>query len=90
MADSPPRPGTGSEADHGSPPAVPRWVKVCAIVAGVLLLLAVLALLTGLGGQHGPDRHAGAGDPAPVGAAQIQVSSADGAHRAAPTVGALR
>ncbi|WP_274560814.1 hypothetical protein [Streptomyces spiramyceticus] len=62
MADSPPP----------APPAAPRWVKVFAIIVGVLILLVVIAKLTGLGGDHGPGRHMGTGGAAPVGVAAIQ------------------
>ena len=34
----------------------PRWVKVSAIVAGILLLVVVAVMLLS-GGQHGPARH---------------------------------
>ena len=47
------------------PPRMPRWVKVSAIVVGVLILLFVLLQVTGLAGDHGPGRHlSGAGLPA--------------------------
>jgi hypothetical protein len=36
---------------------MPRWVKVTAIVAGVLVAIFVVLQLTGVGGQHGPGRH---------------------------------
>ena len=36
-------------------PGAPRWVKVSVIVAGVLVVLVVIALL--VGGDHGPGRH---------------------------------
>ncbi|WP_395111484.1 hypothetical protein [Actinomadura sp. SCN-SB] len=48
--------GTGP-ASPGSPPRMPRWVKVSAIVVAVLIVLFAVALLTGLGGDHGPGRH---------------------------------
>lgn len=62
MADLPPYPGA------------PRWVKVSAIIAGVLALLVVILLLFG-GGSHGPGRHlasdgAGGQGPAVKGAQQ--------------------
>ena len=38
-------------------PGTPRWVKVSGIVVGVLTLLAVIVMLAGVGGQHGPGRH---------------------------------
>jgi len=45
-----------------TPPGAPRWVKVSAVVAFVvlvtLILIAVLA-----GGDHGPGRHIGAVGP---------------------------
>jgi hypothetical protein len=44
MADLPPYPGT------------PRWVKVSGIVVGVLVLVALFVVLTGIGGPHGPGR----------------------------------
>ncbi|KUM36452.1 hypothetical protein [Arthrobacter sp. EpRS71] len=34
----------------------PRWVKVSAIVAGILLLVAVAVMVLS-GGEHGPGRH---------------------------------
>jgi hypothetical protein len=38
-------------------PGMPRWVKVSGIVVGVLVLLAVIITVTGMGGPHGPGRH---------------------------------
>lgn len=38
---------------------VPRRVKVLVLVTAVLVLLAVLAVVTGVGGEHGPGRHLG-------------------------------
>ena len=37
-------------------PGTPRWVKVGALVAAVLLSLLVLVMLVA-GGEHGPMRH---------------------------------
>jgi hypothetical protein len=37
-------------------PGTPRWVKVGALVAGVLVSLVVLVMLVA-GGEHGPMRH---------------------------------
>ena len=45
LADQPPYPGT------------PRWVKVAAAIAILLLLLLGTILITGVGGPHGPQRH---------------------------------
>ncbi len=53
MAEPDPR----SAADRHAPPGMPRWVKVSAIVVGVLLLLFLVLKLTGIGGEHGPGRH---------------------------------
>ena len=50
MADRPPYPGT------------PRWVKVFGIIILVLVLLVVIIVFTGVGGEHGPGRHAPSGD----------------------------
>lgn len=55
-----------------APPRAPRWVKVSAIIVGVLILLVVIVKLTGLGGDHGPGRHTGAGGAALVGVTEIQ------------------
>lgn len=49
----------------GAPPKAPRWVKVSATAVGVLLVLIVVAELSGLGGDHGPGRHTG-GSGTPV------------------------
>jgi hypothetical protein len=70
MAD-PPRsrdPGdaaAGVAAEGGSPPGMPRWVKVSGIIVAVLVLLLVIVLL--ISGGHGPRRHLsdGAGGHAP-------------------------
>jgi hypothetical protein len=48
---SPPARGPGAVY-----PGTPRWVKVGAIVAVVLVLLLALALVVA-GGEHGPMRH---------------------------------
>ena len=45
MAEPPPYPGA------------PRWVKVLATGALAVVLLALIAIATGLGGPHGPQRH---------------------------------
>lgn len=42
--------------------ATPRWVKILAMVAAVLVLLAAVMLLSG--GNHGPGRHLGGGSTA--------------------------
>ncbi|WP_151484971.1 hypothetical protein [Streptomyces albicerus] len=82
MADPLRHPATGDNTgvgpDRGSPlstpPRAPRWVKASAITVGVLILLVVIMKLTGLGGNHGPGRHMGAGDPTSVGVTEIQAA----------------
>lgn len=49
-------------ADSPSYPGAPRWLKVCGIIAIVLVLLAVIIVVTGAGGPHGPGRHMQSGD----------------------------
>ena len=53
----------------GPDAGMPRWVKVSLIVGLALVVLFVLAQVTGLGGDHGPGRHGpgrhGAGSDTP-------------------------
>jgi hypothetical protein len=51
MAEPTPRP-TGS-----TPPPMPRWVKLSAVVVGALVLVFVILHLLGGAGGHGPGRH---------------------------------
>ena len=60
MADPPPYPDaddSGGGPERESANGTPRWVKVFGIIALVLVLLGVVLLLTGRGGEHGPGRH---------------------------------
>lgn len=50
----------GSKRAAGQPHVTPRWVKVLGISAVVLVALAGIAMVTGIGGTHGPWRHMGA------------------------------
>jgi hypothetical protein len=59
------------EAGAGTPPGMPRWVKVAAAIAGLLLLLFLVLQLTGVAGEHGPGMHSSAGRPAAEGAAAV-------------------
>ena len=62
MAALPPdsaRAGVG--LDDGPSAGTPRWVKVAALVAVVLVVLIAVMLAFG-GGEHGPGRHTGSGD----------------------------
>lgn len=42
--------------------STPRWVKVLGIIIIALILLVAVALVTGIGGPHGPGRHVPPGD----------------------------
>lgn len=70
MADPPAYPNPGDDTDvgphRGSPPGMPRWVKVPGIIVGALVLLFVILQLLGVGGEHGPGMH-GPGAQAPDG-----------------------
>lgn len=65
-------------ASSGSPPHTPRWVKVSALVALVVVLLIVALLVFG-GGRHGPGRHGSSGS-APVSGGQ-EHAPPQGGHR---------
>ena len=56
---------TGVGSNRRSNTGVPRWVKVFLIFAVVAVLLFVVLQIVG-GGSHGPGRHTGAGDRAPL------------------------
>ena len=61
MPDSPPYPDSGDASGGGPEPdsttGTPRWVKVSAILAVVLVALVVAVLIFGGPGGHGPARH---------------------------------
>ena len=68
MANHPPYPDSNSETDDDTRmrpdreyPGTPRWVKVAGIIVIILILLVVVVLLTGVGSDHGPGRHAPSG-----------------------------
>jgi hypothetical protein len=44
----------------------PRWVKMFGIAVLVLVLLVVVIVVLGIGGEHGPGRHAPSGDTPPA------------------------
>ncbi len=48
---------TAIERDSRSTPGMPHWVKVFVIVGLALALLFVVAMVAGVGGDHGPGRH---------------------------------
>ena len=68
MADSPPHPDTGNDTgvgpDRESTTGTPRWVKVFGIIALGLVVLFFILRLAGVGGGHGPGRHAASPDAA--------------------------
>ena len=69
---------TGPTSDQSpisdTPPRVPRWVKALAVIAGVLALLVLILMLTGLGGEHGPGRHTGSGASPAVGVTAEEIA----------------
>lgn len=65
MAEQPPNVEHQSGTGRGSPPGMPRWVKIAAIIVGALVLLFVILQLTGIGGEHGPGRHMSGSAPHP-------------------------
>lgn len=77
MTDTP-EPELDRDYDGGTPPGMPRWVKVSAIVVGVLILVFLVLQLTGIAGNHGPGRHSSAGITPPAGVTE-----------SAPAAGAL-
>jgi hypothetical protein len=56
-----PLPPSESRPEADVPPGTPRWVKVTAIVVGLLILLFLVLQLTGIAGEHGPGMHASTG-----------------------------
>lgn len=52
-------------SDLDGPPGMPSWVKYLLGALLAVVLLAVLAMLV-VGGDHGPGRHVGGMDSAPV------------------------
>lgn len=70
MADASPEPDTGQEPSGGASQQLttgtPLWVKVFGIIALVVILVFVVLLVTGRGGEHGPSRHGAATPPAHV------------------------
>jgi hypothetical protein len=55
----------GAGPDHEPPAGTPRWVKMFAIIALVIIVLFLILMVTrGPGGRHGPGRHIGPRDAA--------------------------
>ena len=55
MDDRRPAPDTSGPSDRY--PGTPAWVKALGILAILVVLALLLAVVTGLGGSHGPQRH---------------------------------
>jgi hypothetical protein len=75
--DDPPRDPAGVGADRGSPPRMPRWVKMSLILVAVLVLLVVIVMLIA-GGGHGPSRHAPGIQAPPLGVSAVLRLSSGG------------
>lgn len=59
----------------------PRWVKLFGLVIGALVHIALLLMLAGIGGPHGPARHlprdTGGGARSPIPAQPLAAPEAD-------------
>lgn len=66
MVGPPPDPKTQDDMGvgpvHESPPGTPRWVKIFGIIILLLILGFLILKLAGVGGDHGPGRHASSDD----------------------------
>lgn len=62
---------TGSPRDlddvRATPPGIPRWVKVSALVVAALIVVVIAVMLLA-GGDHGPGRHMSTGSSAALSA----------------------
>lgn len=56
MTNERPHLDTRTERDREALTGPPRWVKVSALIAGILILVVVAVMLL-TGGEHGPARH---------------------------------
>lgn len=59
-----------SATDRGSPPPMPRWVKIPGIIVGILLLVVILLRVTGINTKHGPGHEDPIPDSAPASVTQ--------------------
>ncbi|MDT0278223.1 hypothetical protein [Blastococcus goldschmidtiae] len=57
MPEQPPTVDPDRGGNPGSPPGMPRWVKISALAVGALVLLFLILQIAGIGGEHGPGRH---------------------------------
>ena len=51
-----------SETEPRPPTGMPRWVKISLIAVAVLIAAFLILKATGVGGEHGPGRHAPSGE----------------------------
>ena len=63
---------------HTTPPSMPRWVKLSALVV-VVVVLVLVVIMALAGGEHGPGLHTGVGASsgdvlAPVGISEAGAS----------------
>lgn len=63
--------GANATADRGSPPGIPRWLKVSGIVV-VIIVLAAIGISILFGTEHGPGQR-GPGQHGPGGMAEDRV-----------------
>lgn len=75
--------GAGGGTTGEAAPNAPRWVKVSAVIAVVLLAFVAVALLTG----HGPGRHTGSGNSGGHSAPAGATDSGDGGGHTPPAGG---
>ena len=91
-------PGDGGRgvASSGPSRATPRWVKGFAILILALAVVAAIVVATGLGGDHGPGRHAPApaaspaGSPAPAPSGHGPPPGGHGGTGTSPVAGGRR
>jgi hypothetical protein len=63
-------PADSTDEAGQTPPAMPRWVKVMAVVVLAVVVVLVVTMLM-VGGEHGPGLHTGAGDRSGLGASTV-------------------
>ena len=57
-------------AEERRAPGTPLWVKIFGVIGIAVILIVVIILATGRGGEHGPGRHSQSGEP-------VEASEAD-------------
>ena len=62
-------------------PGTPRWVKIAGVTFAVLAVLFVVMAISGLGGEHGPGRHAAPqADTGSATGSSLTTDNPDGGH----------